>query len=266
MTERTRLIPRLYTILCLQLRLCLQSYALFCIFKKCSQKQFSQTRPKHNLVTVPERFEASITTLQNTKDLYEITLVELLSALQAQEQRRLMREEKTIEGELAAKHEDKCEVSRPSETKGKNGNRKKSYPPCQHCGKKGHPPFRCWRRPNAKCSKCNQLGHEAVICKIREQQKGEEAKAVVQEEEDFLFVATFFTSMNRTNCWLIDSGFSNHVTHNKSLFKEWCKTTSSKVRVGDGKHITVKGKCTIAIPTCHGTKLISDALYVPDID
>ena len=56
------------------------------------------------------------------------------------------------------------------------------------------------------------------------------------------------------------------MTHNKSLFKEWCEITSSKVRVGDGKHITVKGKGTIAISTCHGTKLITDVLYVFDID
>ena len=72
--------------------------------------------------------------------------------------------------------------------------------------------------------------------------------------------------MNPTSCWLIDSGCSNNMTHNKSLFKEWCEITSSKVRVGDGKHIAVKGKCTIAIPTSHGTKLITDVLYVPDID
>ena len=81
-----------------------------------------------------------------------------------------MREKKKIEGALAAKHEDDCEVSRLRATKGKFGNQKKSYPPCQHYGKKGHPPFRCWRRPNAKCSKCNQLGDEAVICKEIDQQ------------------------------------------------------------------------------------------------
>ena len=33
------------------------------------------------LITVPERFEASLTTLENTKDLFEITLAELLNAL-----------------------------------------------------------------------------------------------------------------------------------------------------------------------------------------
>ena len=81
-----------------------------------------------------------------------------------------------------------------------------------------------------------------------------------------MFVATCFTSMNSISCWLIDSGCSNHMTHNMSMFREWCEITSSKVRVGDGKRIVVKGKGTIAIPTCHGTKLITDVLYVPNID
>jgi len=35
------------------------------------------------LVTVPERYEASITTLENTKDLSKITLAKLINTLQA---------------------------------------------------------------------------------------------------------------------------------------------------------------------------------------
>ncbi|XP_012487948.1 uncharacterized protein LOC105801161 [Gossypium raimondii] len=49
------------------------------------------------LVTVPEKFEATITTLENTNDLSKIFLAELLNALQAQEQRRSMRQEGVIE-------------------------------------------------------------------------------------------------------------------------------------------------------------------------
>ncbi|XP_047149091.1 uncharacterized protein LOC124821270 [Vigna umbellata] len=58
------------------------------------------------LVTVPERFEATITTLENTKDFSKITLAELLNSLHAQEQRRAMREEGFFEEALPAKHED----------------------------------------------------------------------------------------------------------------------------------------------------------------
>ena len=35
--------------------------------------------------------------------------------------------------------------------------------------------------------------------------------------------------------------------------------------MGDGKHIAVNGKGTIIIPTCNGTKLITNVLYIPGI-
>ena len=58
------------------------------------------------LVTVPERFEATITILENTKDLSKITLAKLLSALQVQEQRHVMRQKRAIERALAIKYQD----------------------------------------------------------------------------------------------------------------------------------------------------------------
>ncbi|KAH1114557.1 hypothetical protein J1N35_007935 [Gossypium stocksii] len=126
------------------------------------------------LVTVPERYEASITTLESIKDLSKINLVELINALQAQEQQSLMRQERVVEGALPTKHHEvgkhkkktdrKVQVTSVANsvnyhTQGKGRNPKKNYPPCQHFGKIGHPPFKCWKRPDAKCSKCNQLGH-----------------------------------------------------------------------------------------------------------
>jgi len=66
----------------------------------------------------------------------------------------------------------------------KEKSKKKSYPPCQHCcqhcGKMGHPPFKYWKRPDVKCSKCNKLGHEVVICK----EKFQYAQVANQEEEE----------------------------------------------------------------------------------
>ncbi|PHU06831.1 Ubiquinol oxidase 2, mitochondrial [Capsicum chinense] len=49
------------------------------------------------LVMAPKRFEATITTLENTKDLSKITLAEILSAFQAQEQRRVIRQRGAVE-------------------------------------------------------------------------------------------------------------------------------------------------------------------------
>lgn len=42
-----------------------------------------------------------------------------------------------------------------------------NYPPCQHCGKNGHLPYKCGKTPDAQCKIYKQLGHEAVICKSK---------------------------------------------------------------------------------------------------
>lgn len=103
-------------------------------------------------------------------------------ANRAQEQRRIMREDEVAEGALPSKHNDYGknkkkknmknhptygENSTNNYNKGKVGNLKGNYPPSKHCSKKGHSPFKCWSRPDARCSKCNQLGYEAVIFKSK---------------------------------------------------------------------------------------------------
>jgi len=56
------------------------------------------------------------------------------------------------------------------------------------------------------------------------------------------------------------------MTYDKTLFKDLKPTNVSKVRIGNGGYISTKGKGTVAISTCSSTKLISDVIYVPDID
>ncbi|XP_015060704.1 uncharacterized protein LOC107006700 [Solanum pennellii] len=58
----------------------------------------------------------------------------------------------------------------------------KYYPPCQHSGKNGHPPYKSLKRPDAQWKNCKQLGHEAVICKIKFQ-KDEVVAQVTTEEK-----------------------------------------------------------------------------------
>ena len=110
------------------------------------------------------------------------------------------------------------------------------------------------------------MGHEAVIWKNKNQQQRDEAQVADQEEEDQLFIATCFMSYEASENWLIDSGCTNHMTHDKELFKELKSTESKKVRIGNGEYSAVKGKGIIAIASCSGTKLITNVLYVPDID
>ncbi|PHT75806.1 hypothetical protein T459_19328 [Capsicum annuum] len=106
----------------------------------------------------------------------------------------------------------------------------------------------------------------ASICKGKFENHEADAHVVNEEEEDHLFVATCISSKVSTNFWLIDSGCTNHMTYNKSLFKELKPIEISKVRIKNGDQILVEGKGTVVIKTSLGNKAISDVLYVPDID
>ncbi|XP_031281900.1 uncharacterized protein LOC116140401 [Pistacia vera] len=131
------------------------------------------------IVSLPERFESKISSLEDSKDMSQITLTELVHALQAQEQRRLLRQEDTSEGAMIA-------------------------------NKKGKP-----------------ISNEA---------------------------------------WLIDSGCTNHTAEDLHKFINLDKLYSSRVKIGNGDSVEVKGIGDVAIQIQSGTKIIPNVLYVPEIN
>ena len=103
------------------------------------------------------------------------------------------------------------------------------------------------------------------ICKSQQQQG--EVKAVVEElQDEQLFVVSCFATSSSLETWLINSGCTNHMTYDQGLFKELDKTITSKVRIGNGAYIAVKGKVIVAIEGHTSLKLISNVLYVPEIN
>ena len=56
------------------------------------------------------------------------------------------------------------------------------------------------------------------------------------------------------------------MTNDQELFKELDKTIISKVKIGNGEFISVKGKGIVAIESLTCLKYIINVLYVPDID
>ena len=50
------------------------------------------------LVNIPEKYESKISALEESKDLSNITLGELVNVLHAQEHRRMMRHEEAVQG------------------------------------------------------------------------------------------------------------------------------------------------------------------------
>ena len=118
------------------------------------------------LVTVPEKFEATISLIKNSKDVSSITLAELLNALQAQEQKRLMRQAGSVEGAFFAKSQNNMQQRNRNYSSSNT-----TFTLCSYCKKSNHPQSRCWWRPDIKCHKCGQLGHIGKVCKSQQQQQ-----------------------------------------------------------------------------------------------
>ena len=233
------------------------------------------------LVSLPEKFESKISSLEDSKDLSQISLSELVNALQATEQRRQFREQTQVEGAFVATNKGKANSSHGRKgyevnTREKNINGEESsrewenkygkFPPCPNCKKTNHLEKNCWFKPNIQCRHCKQLGHIEKVCKVRRNQEEQQARVVEEtQHEEELFAATCY-SANSNGAWLIDSGCTHHMTADLSIFQHIEKSSNSRVKLGNGDYVDVKGKGTIAINTSKGTKLISDVLFVPEIN
>jgi hypothetical protein len=68
-----------------------------------------------------------------------------------------------------------------------------------------------------------------------------------------MFIAMCFSIQNSSDNWLIDSGCTNHMTFDKSLFRTLQSIEVARVRIGNGDCIVAKGKGTIVITTNSGT-------------
>jgi hypothetical protein len=99
------------------------------------------------LVTMPKKYESKISSLEESKDLTSISLGELTNALQAQEQRRSMRLEESMQGAFQVRTQyqgggkDKRFIKKKKVQTYRN--KVETFPPCAYCKKKNHQPIKC---------------------------------------------------------------------------------------------------------------------------
>ncbi|OMO61385.1 Integrase, catalytic core [Corchorus capsularis] len=231
--------------------------------------------------TLPEKYETKLSALEVQINVSEMSLQELVNSLYSLEQRRASRQQQTTEEAFPAKGKEKAQSSSKKKSDWKknknkkeagtsnNDDDKKKHPLCKHCRRPYHAEKDCWFNPNATCSKCNQKGHVEKVCKNKPQQQQQAQLAGDTElHDEQMFVATCFagnSSRNR-NEWLVDSGCTHHMVHNRELFRNLDLSFNSRVRIGNGDYLEVKGKGDIVVSTPKGNKVITDVFYVPEID
>ncbi|TXG59015.1 hypothetical protein EZV62_016844 [Acer yangbiense] len=126
------------------------------------------------LISLPKKFEAKVTAIEESCDLKKLTISEMISKLQAQEQRMSMRSNDVTEGAFQARHKGKQPVKRDQQKKNfdrKNGNqkgkgkmdggssksaRKNNFPPCSTCKRSNHLSKDCWYKgkQQIQCNYC----------------------------------------------------------------------------------------------------------------
>ena len=87
-----------------------------------------------------------------------------------------------------------------------------------------------------------------------------------KNDDKHLFMASQALNSHELNTWLIDSGHTNHMTKHLSIFISIDKSIQPNVKLGNNEVVQAKGKGTIAISTKRGTKIVTNVLYIPDLD
>ncbi|XP_031278617.1 uncharacterized protein LOC116137069 [Pistacia vera] len=187
------------------------------------------------LVSVLEKFESKISSLEDSRDIKSMSMVDLISALEAQKQRRKMRNESGLEVAFQTKAMIKTKFQR----NGKNSSKGKG----DDCDQKK-----------------NQ--HQAQSSQSQQQQVNH---AEDENEEELLFTALMADVQQQESSWFIDSGCTQHMNDKGEIFMH-LEDMKGMVKLGNRDKVSIKGKGIIAVPTTKGIKSIIDVLLVPDLD
>nr|GEY64297.1 hypothetical protein [Tanacetum cinerariifolium] len=129
---------------------------------------------------------------------------------------------------------------------------------------RGHRGFRGrgrGRNSSLQCSFCEKSGHSEKYC----WSKLEEANYVQEEddEQEYLFMTYTSSDVLTNDVWYLDSACTNHVTGDKSKFKDLDESVRSRVRLGDDKQLYIEGCGTVILTIRDKCKLIKDVQYAP---
>lgn len=127
------------------------------------------------------------------------------------------------------------------------------------------------KQQKGNCFKCGSSKHWKKDCDGSGLSKGDNnrsGKAEKQNEKAFLSEVS--GSTNKEETWYIDSGATDHMSKQRSWFRDYVKLSTPKgITLGNGDSIHAIGRGNIDILSYDGSKWIektlSNALHVPDL-
>ncbi|KAI0529711.1 hypothetical protein KFK09_002268 [Dendrobium nobile] len=238
------------------------------------------------LRSLESRFESVTTVIEETKDLQEMTIEQLLGSLQAYEERKKMNEgitEQLLKLDLkSVKKDERFNNSYKSyrgrgrgqgrgrateqEKEFSNNNQEREEHSTRGRGR-GRSNSR-YEKSQVKCYNCNKFGHYAKECRAPKSKVNERANYIEEErkEDGTLLLAYKDNERCEDGTWYLDTGASNHMCGKRSMFMELDESVGGNVSFGDNSKIEVKGKGNILIRLKNGKhQFIFNVYFVPNM-
>ncbi|KAJ0566009.1 putative RNA-directed DNA polymerase [Helianthus annuus] len=216
------------------------------------------------LRTLTENFNYIVCTIEETKNLDELSVDELQSSLLCHEQKLL---KKSAE-EQVLKVEQETSYGR-----GRGRGRSSSRGRGRGRGRGG------FDKSVVECYRCHKLGHFQYECPTEEKavnyaefDENEELLLMAtvdieryQREEEVLMAESETLREGKERIWFLDSACSNHMTGNKLWFTKLDMSFTHSVKLGNDKKMEIKGIGDVKIRVNGVTQIITKVYYAPDL-
>jgi hypothetical protein len=222
------------------------------------------------LRSLPKKFDPITIAIEESRDLSQLTLTDLFGSLQVHEDRLKKNEEpfdQAFQSKLKVDEKKKqfstamTEASTPFFRGGRGHGRGRGR------GGRGRGRSNSSGRGIFHCSYCNKDGHLESYC-FKKKRDTSQANFSKEEGEisQTLFLTSNFLEAKDDFTWYLDSGCSNHMTGNKSLFVKLDESVKGKVNFGNDNEADIMGKGTLAIKVKNGGVMyVQDTLFVPGL-